>query len=107
MLSGSKSPARTTTTDGRDRVVDIVDRVRDDARAPTADARADAHGWASILSFFFCAKRRVRTRSVVSRREAQSAAIKVDNERTNERGKSRGGFLTLPWTDAFDARDDA
>lgn len=83
MLSGSKSPARTTTTDGRDRVVDIIDRVRDDARAPTADARADAHGWASILSFF--SVRSVACgREVVSRREAQSAAIKVDNERTNE-----------------------
>ena len=44
-------------------------------------------------------------RGGASRREAQSAAIKVDNERTNE-GNLLGRFLTLTWADACDARDD-
>ena len=83
MLSGSKSPARTTTT-GRDRVIDI-DRMGDDVRAPTADARTDAHGRASMVMMCVRSVARARTQSVLSRREAQSAgssvSIKVDNER--------------------------
>lgn len=85
MLSGSKSPARTTTTDGRDRVVDIVDRVRDDARAPTADARADAHGWASILRFFFlCEASRADAKRCRGERRKVRRLKWITNERTRE-----------------------
>ena len=56
----------------------------DDVRAPTADARTDAHGRASMVMMCVRSVARARTQSAFSRREAQSAAIKVDNERTNE-----------------------